>query len=147
MSIATPPSLIQTDVDFHREGHQFGHLRLPYSHDRSGYGHIPIPIAVSHRGRGPTLLLTGGSHGDEYEGPVALMKLLRRMPSMALTGRLIVIPGLNLPALLNATRTPPIDGGNLNRAFPGKRDGALTEIPAAGASTAAGRKPSAPRAC
>lgn len=128
MSDSAQRSRIQTDLDFHRKGHQFGHLRLPYSHDRSGYGHIPVPMAICNSGTGPTLLLTGGNHGDEYEGPIALMKLLRRMPSMAVHGRLIVIPGLNFPALLNATRTSPVDGGNLNRAFPGKRNGSLTEM-------------------
>src|SRR3546814_5456059 len=41
---------------------------------------------------------------------------------------LIVIPGLNFPALLNGSRTSPIDKGNLNRVFPGKRNGSLTEM-------------------
>lgn len=122
------PSLIATDVDYEAEGFQHGHLRLPWSHDRSGYGHIPIPVAVLKRGVGPTLLLTGGNHGDEYEGPVALMNLVRRMPAMELRGRLIVVPGLNLPALLNGSRTSPIDGANLNRVFPGARNGTLTEM-------------------
>lgn len=128
MSDSAQRSLIQTDIDFNRLGYQYGHLRLPYSHDRSGYGYIPVPVAVCHSGSGPTLLLTGGNHGDEYEGPIALMKLMRRLPSMAVNGRLIVIPGLNFPALLNATRTSPLDGGNLNRAFPGDRNGSLTEM-------------------
>jgi predicted deacylase len=122
------PSRIATDIDYDREGFQSGTLRLPYSHDRSGYGHIPIPIAVLRRGAGPTVLLTGGNHGDEYEGPIALMKLLARMPGMAIRGRLIVIPSLNLPAVLQGSRTSPLDQVNLNRAFPGRRDGSLTEM-------------------
>ncbi len=121
-------SLITTDVDFDQDGFQAGTLRLPYSHDKSGYGHIPIPIAVLKRGHGPTVLLTGGNHGDEYEGPVALMKLVHRMPSMQINGRLIVIPGLNFPALLNGSRTSPIDKANLNRVFPGRRNGSPTEM-------------------
>ena len=44
------PSLISTDIDFDRPGLQSGHLRLPYSHDRSGYGHIQVPIAVLNQG-------------------------------------------------------------------------------------------------
>jgi uncharacterized protein len=125
-----PTSLIATDVDFERTGFQTGTLRLPWSHDRSAYGHIPIPIAVHNAGAGsgPTVLLTGGNHGDEYEGPVALMKLLQRLPSMTLRGRLIVIPGLNFPAFVNGTRTSPIDGGNLNRVFPGARNGQPTAM-------------------
>jgi predicted deacylase len=128
MSATQEKSLISTDIDYERDGFQSGHLRLPYSHDRSGYGYIPIPIAVLKRGIGPTLLLTGGNHGDEYEGPVALMKLMRKMPNLQINGRIIVIPGLNFPAQLNGSRTSPIDGANLNRVFPGKRNGSLTEI-------------------
>ena len=124
------PSLIATDVDFERTGFQTGALRLPWSHDRSAYGHIPIPLAVLNAGAGtgPTVLLTGGNHGDEYEGPVALMKLMQRLPSMKIHGRLIVIPGLNFPAFINGSRTSPIDRGNLNRLFPGVRNGQPTEM-------------------
>jgi predicted deacylase len=123
------PSLIATEVDFERHGFQTGTLRLPWSHDRSAYGHIPIPLAVLNAGDdGPTVLLTGGNHGDEYEGPVALMKLMQRMPKLAIRGRLIVIPALNFPAFVNGSRTSPIDGGNLNRLFPGARHGKPTEM-------------------
>lgn len=126
--MSTSASLIATDIDYERAGFQTGTLRLPYSHDRSAYGHIPIPLVVLNAGDGPTVLLTGGNHGDEYEGPVALMKLMQRMPTLAIRGRLIVIPGLNFPAFVNGTRTSPIDGGNLNRLFPGARHGKPTEM-------------------
>jgi predicted deacylase len=56
------------------------------------------------------------------------MKLMQRMPSMSIRGRLIVIPGLNFPAFINGTRTSPIDRGNLNRLFPGARNGQPTEM-------------------
>ncbi len=122
-------SLISTDVDFERKGFQTGMLRLPWSHDRSAYGHIPIPLAVLNAGDdGPTVLLTDGNHGDEYEGPIALMKLMQRMPTLAIRGRLIVIPALNFPAFANGLRTSPIDGGNLNRLFPGARHGKPMEM-------------------
>ncbi|WP_244831769.1 succinylglutamate desuccinylase/aspartoacylase family protein [Caballeronia sp. TF1N1] len=126
--MSTTASLIATDIDYERHGFQTGTLRLPWSHDRSAYGHIPIPLAVLNAGDGPTVLLTGGNHGDEYEGPVALMKLMQRMPSLSIRGRLIVIPGLNFPAFVNGSRTSPIDGGNLNRLFPGSRHGKQTEM-------------------
>ncbi|MBK1838674.1 succinylglutamate desuccinylase/aspartoacylase family protein [Azospirillum sp. YIM B02556] len=121
-------SRITTDVDFERDGFQTGTLRVPHSHDRSAYGHIAIPLAVLKAGSGPTLLLTGGNHGDEYEGPVALMKLINRMPALRIAGRLIVVPGLNFPAYMNGSRTSPIDKGNLNRMFPGARDGTPTQM-------------------
>ncbi|MCP1576600.1 succinylglutamate desuccinylase/aspartoacylase family protein [Herbaspirillum rubrisubalbicans] len=121
-------SLITTDIDFQRQGFQRGTLRVPYSHDKSGYGAIMIPIALLSQGEGPTVLLTGGNHGDEYEGPIALMKLMQRLPEMQIRGRLIVIPALNFPAFLNGSRTSPIDKGNLNRVFPGQRNGTPTEM-------------------
>ena len=69
------------------------------------------------------VLLTGGVHGDEYEGPIALAKLIRALDLSKLSGRLIVVPAVNYPAFLAGTRTSPIDGVNLNRTFPGRRDG------------------------
>jgi predicted deacylase len=116
-------SLITTDIDFAREGVQTGTLRLPYSHNRSAYGHIPIPLMVANRGQGPTVLLTGANHGDEYEGPLALMHLMRELPVERLNGRLIIIPALNMPAYRAGTRLSPIDQVNLNRVFPGDRNG------------------------
>ena len=125
---AQPRSLIQSTVDFDRPGLQVGTLNVPYSHDRSAYGRIPIPIAVLNGSPGPTVLLTGGNHGDEFEGPLALMKLLQRLPNISIRGRLIVIPALNFPAFLQGKRTSPIDGLNLNRIFPGNRNGSVSEM-------------------
>lgn len=121
-------SLITATIDLDAPGYQLGALKIPHSHDRSAYGHIPVPVAVLSRGQGPTLLLTGGVHGDEYEGPVGLMKLVGRLPDLEVNGRIIVEPALNLPAVLAGTRISPIDSGNLNRLFPGRRDGGITEM-------------------
>jgi N-alpha-acetyl-L-2,4-diaminobutyrate deacetylase len=71
--------------------------------------------------------LTGGNHGDEYEGPVALSKLAQRLSAEEVSGRVIIIPFMNTPAFQAGRRTSPIDKGNLNRSFPGKPDGTVTE--------------------
>lgn len=126
--MTSPRSLISATVDFDKEGFQTGVLMLPYSHNTSAYGRIPVPIAVLKQGEGPTVLMTGGNHGDELEGPVALMKIIQEMAAWKINGRIIVIPGLNFPAFQQGTRTSPIDNGNLNRMFPGKRNGSLTEM-------------------
>jgi hypothetical protein len=131
MSASTSPnenSMITPTVDFDREGLNFGALRVPHSYDRSAYGHIPIPVAVAKRGSGPTVLLTGANHGDEYEGPIGLLKLIRGLDLSRLNGRLIVVPALNYPAFLAARRVSPIDQINLNRTFPGRRNGTVTEM-------------------
>lgn len=121
-------SIIGTNIDYDREGVQLGTLRLPHSVHRSAYGHLPIPIAVIARGKGPTVLLTGGVHGDEYEGPIALWRLLREIDVSRVNGRIIIVPTINHPAFIAGTRTSPIDQINLNRTFPGRRDGTATEM-------------------
>jgi N-alpha-acetyl-L-2,4-diaminobutyrate deacetylase len=72
-------------------------------------------------------LLTGGNHGDEYEGPVALFDLGRTLRPEQVQGRVIIVPAMNYPAFQAGTRTSPIDRGNLNRSFPGRPDGTVTE--------------------
>jgi predicted deacylase len=121
-------TLMTCSIPLDRDGVHYGYLHVPHSVHRSAYGRIPIPIAVAKRGVGPTVLLTGGVHGDEYEGPVFLSDLARALGALDLSGRLIVLPSVNHPAYLAGTRTSPIDGVNLNRCFPGSRNGSVTEM-------------------
>ena len=122
-----PPSPISTSIDFDTPGVQHGHLVLPYSRDDAAYGAVMIPIAVIANGDGPTVLLTGGNHGDEYQGPLSLLKLANTLDPAEVTGRVIIVPTMNQPAFAAAKRTSPIDDGNLNRMFPGRPDGTHTE--------------------
>ncbi|MDK1373903.1 MULTISPECIES: N(2)-acetyl-L-2,4-diaminobutanoate deacetylase DoeB [unclassified Sinorhizobium] len=121
------PSPISASVDFSAEGIQHGFLRLPYSRDDSAWGSVMIPITVVKNGSGPTALLTGGNHGDEYEGPIALFDLARTLEPDEVTGRVIIVPAMNYPAFAAGTRTSPIDKGNMNRSFPGRPDGTVTQ--------------------
>src|SRR5688572_1150169 len=121
------PSPINPTVDFDAEGVQHGFLRLPYSRDDSAWGSVMIPICVIRNGEGPTALLTGGNHGDEYEGPLALYDLARTLDPKDVSGTVIIVPSMNYPAFRAGTRTSPIDRGNMNRSFPGRPDGTVTE--------------------
>ena len=120
-------SLISSTIDFQKDGVQHGFLKLPHSHDDSAWGSIVIPITVAKNGEGPTILFTGANHGDEYEGPIALFDLANNINSEDVQGRVIIIPGMNYPAFQAAKRTSPIDGGNMNRVFPGNPEGTITE--------------------
>ena len=40
---------------------------------------IKIPIVTINNGNGPTILLTSGNHGDEYEGIITLKILLKKL--------------------------------------------------------------------
>jgi predicted deacylase len=123
----TSKSRIVTEVDFDKNGRQYGFLRLFHSVHSSAYGFIPIPIVVLKNGEGPTALLVSGTHGDEYEGQVALCNLVKTLDPARIRGRVIVLPAANFPAVIVGRRTSPIDEGNLNRLFPGNPDGTVTE--------------------
>jgi len=115
-----------TDIDYGKLGKQVGFLHLPYSVTRSAYGTIAIPVACIANGTGPTVLLMAGNHGDEYEGLTALNHFVRDIDPGRVQGRIIVLPAANLPAVMAGTRVSPLDGGNLNRAFPGDPEGTPT---------------------
>ncbi len=121
------PSPVSPTVDFAKDGVQHGFFRLPWSRDESAWGSVMVPVAVVRNGSGPTALLTGGNHGDEYEGPLALYDLARTLRPDAVAGTVIIVPAMNYPAFLAGTRTSPIDRGNMNRSFPGRPDGTVTE--------------------
>ena len=126
----TARSRLSPEIDLDGDGKQTGFLRLPHSVHRSAYGWIPIPIAqISNRGAngsGPTILLMAGNHGDEYEGQVALGRLIRDLDPAEVRGRVIILPSANFPAAMAGTRTSPLDQGNLNRSFPGDPAGGPT---------------------
>ncbi|CAM5510731.1 N(2)-acetyl-L-2,4-diaminobutanoate deacetylase DoeB [Thauera mechernichensis] len=121
------PSPISPTIDLDAEGVQHGFLKLPYSRDDAAWGAVMIPITVIRNGQGPTALLTGANHGDEYEGAIALAKLANTLRAEEVNGCVIIVPFMNYPAFRAGTRTSPIDRGNLNRTFPGKPDGTVTE--------------------
>jgi predicted deacylase len=120
-------SPLYTTIDLGAPGKQLGHIGVPYSHNLGGWANLLMPIACVANGDGPTALVLAGNHGDEYPGPIAILKLMRSLRPEQVRGRLILIPALNLFAAKAATRLSPRDGKNLNRCFPGRPDGTLTE--------------------
>lgn len=115
-----------TTIDLGRDGKQIGFFHLPQSPHDDAWGTVPVPLAVIRNGEGPTVLIEAGNHGDEYEGPIALGEFLRGVDPAAVTGRIIAIPAVNIPAVMAGTRTSPADGLNFNRCFPGDPQGTLT---------------------
>lgn len=119
-------SPVWTDIDYERDGKQSGYLGVPQSTNSAGWATVFVPVIVLRNGPGPTALFFGGNHGDEYEGPVTLLNLARELDPARIRGRIILVPALNLPAVLNGTRLSPLDGMNMNRAFPGNPAGTIT---------------------
>ena len=124
----TSETKVGISIDLEAEGKQFGHLSVPHSRNESGWGSLHLPVVSIRNGEGPTVVLTGGNHGDEYEGPIALLKLVRTLAPSQVSGRVTVIPALNYAAVMDGARVSPIDGVNMNRAFPGRRDGSVTQM-------------------
>ena len=122
----TARSRLICEIELEAPGRRTGFLRLMHSSHESAYGWLPIPIAVIAHGAGPTVLLMAGNHGDEYEGQIALGRLIREVQPEQVRGRLIILPAANFPAARAGRRVSPIDGGNLNRIFPGDADGGVT---------------------
>ncbi|WP_127104294.1 succinylglutamate desuccinylase/aspartoacylase family protein [Pararhodobacter zhoushanensis] len=121
-------SMVWCGLDFDAEGKDSDFLRIPHSVDTSAYGWIGVPVVRIKNGEGPTALLCAGNHGDEYEGQVALNRLARAIDAADVTGRVIILPPLNAPAVRAGRRVSPLDEGNLNRAFPGRAAGTPTEM-------------------
>ncbi len=121
-------SSLHCTVDYDHLGIQHGHLCVPYSHNLGGWANLLLPISVAANGTGPTVLVLGGNHGDEYPGPIAILKLCREIRAEQVQGRIVLLPALNMPAVKAATRLSPLDGKNMNRSFPGRADGSVTEM-------------------
>ena len=84
-----------------------------------------VPVVVIKGAKpGPRLLLTAGIHGDELNGIAVIHRLARDLDPKALSGTLVMVPGLNTPGLNNSTRSFTPRGGtggdNMNRVMPGK---------------------------
>lgn len=79
---------------------------------------IPLTVIVGPNAQpGQGLVAFGSNHGNEYEGPVVLKRLLHEIRTEDVLGRIILVPVLNPSAFLAGTRESADDGVNLNRAF------------------------------
>jgi len=73
---------------------------------------------------GPTLLISGGLHGDEVNGVEIVRRLIESENLKVKKGNVIAIPLINIYGFLNFNRELP-DGKDANRSFPGVKMGSL----------------------
>lgn len=114
-------------IDFAAPGKQLGFISIEHSNNEYDGSIIPVPIALLSGSDGPTVLLTAGTHGDEYEGQILLHELIRTLDPGRIRGRIIILPSLNVLAVREGSRVSRVDGTNLNRALPGNASGGPTE--------------------
>ena len=112
-------------IDFDRPGKSMYEVAFHYD---GTWGNTLVPMTVINGTDGPggSLVCFGGTHGNEYEGQVVVWRLMHELDPDKMSGRVILIPRLNVPACVAGTRESPRDGVNMNRAFPGAPKGTLT---------------------
>lgn len=88
---------------------------------------VPFTI-VNGKGPGPVLALLAGTHGMEYAPIIALQRMRTAIDPATLRGTVIMVHVANMPSYLGRTiYYSPVDGKNLNRVYPGKADGTISE--------------------
>jgi hypothetical protein len=88
---------------------------------------IPVWIAAGHED-GPTVCVTAGIHGCEYAGILAAIDLFAQIDPSVLKGTLAIMPVCNPVAFARVSRyVCPIDNVNLNRVFPGDKNGSFSQ--------------------
>ena len=86
---------------------------------------VEIPIIIERsRIPGPTILITAGIHGDEINGVEVVRQVISKKINRPAKGTIISIPVLNVFGFLGMKRSFP-DGRDLNRVFPGTKNGSL----------------------
>lgn len=102
---------------------KFGHIKAA----ETPSGSIQLPIMVFNGvEKGPVFSITSAIHGCEVTGPAALARLYKSLNPKDLTGALIAVQVINVPAF--DYTTPyfcPIDNLNIGRLWPGNKEGTV----------------------
>jgi hypothetical protein len=91
---------------------------------------LGIPVTVVNGAQdGPVLWVDGAIHGDEPEGPLAIVKVLRALDAGELSGAFVGCMAMNPPAYFNNERGNAWDKNtyDMNRIYPGRPNGFPTE--------------------
>ncbi|MDA2913279.1 succinylglutamate desuccinylase/aspartoacylase family protein [Acidobacteriia bacterium AH_259_A11_L15] len=120
-----------------REPFTVGGLTAQPGERVSGFLEVPggvdegarIPVTLIHGTKpGPVLALIAGTHGYEYAPILALQWIRPQLDPNRISGTVILVHIANLPSFLGRTiYYSPVDGKNLNRVYPGKPDGTVSE--------------------
>jgi predicted deacylase len=126
VAAAQRPTLVRVGPVTARQGEKIsGFLEIPAAAD-SGT-RVPITV-IQGREAGPTLALVAGTHGSEVAPIIGLQRVRSSLDPAQLRGTVILVHVANMPSYLKRTiYYSPIDGKNLNRVYPGRADGTVSE--------------------
>lgn len=86
---------------------------------------MPVLIATGEQD-GEVLWLEGCIHGGEFGGPVSLVQFMNELNLKELKGTIVAVPVVNILSFRSLSRNTPLDGMNINRIFPGSKNGTYT---------------------
>ena len=118
------------EIPFDRPGKY--HCQVAFHLDSSwGCSLIPLTVinglrASAKGATSPGVAVFGGTHGNEWEGQVAAKRLACDLNPAELCGQIILIPQLSESSCVANQRISPLDGVNMNRAFPGNPRGTIS---------------------
>jgi len=102
-----------------------GYIEVPAGADSAS--RIPITVVRGARG-GPVVAFIAGTHGAEVQPVLALQRVRRRLDPVQLKGTVVLVHVANPPSYFGRTvYYSPVDGKNLNRVYPGRADGTVSE--------------------
>lgn len=117
-------------IDFEKPGKHHYQLAFPLD---SSWANSLVPLTVINGLRSPApgavppgLAAFGGTHGNEWEGQVAVKRLCQELDPAEICGRVILMPQLSESACAANQRISPLDQVNMNRAFPGNPRGTIS---------------------
>lgn len=94
------------------------HLSIGLAFKNDGHPEtIRFPLVLARRGPGPIVLIFGGTHGDEFEGQIAVSNLCREIDLGKVHGTIGLVPFHNVAACQAGTRLTPGDNSDLNRLY------------------------------
>lgn len=96
---------------------------------RIGGGEFQLPATILHGEQpGKTVLITAGIHAEEYVGIQSALELSEMLKVQKIAGTVVIVKVVNRKAFeLRSGSDSHEDGKNLNRVFPGNREGTWSE--------------------
>jgi len=85
--------------------------------------HLGVEVIHGAR-RGPTVWLSGAVHGDELDGVEVIRAVMGELDPRTLAGTVLAVPVVNVFGFVEESRYLP-DRRDLNRSFPGSKDGSM----------------------
>jgi predicted deacylase len=94
----------------------------------SWFGPVQVPLVVT-RGRqpGPKLVVVAAQHPDEIYGVLGCLDFINEVRAETLRGEVWVLPCMNVVGYIHGSRMSPFDHQDMNRVFPGRAEGTVTE--------------------